>query len=302
MTMTEHRTSPLDPVLLAKLASLQLRVRAVVEGVIDGLHRSPMHGQSIEFAEHKEYAPGDEIRHVDWKAYARRDRYYVKQYEQETNVRAWLLVDASASMGWRGAPERLTKLEYAATMAGSLGHMLARQQDSVGLVATADRVVRAIPPRGGASHAATVVDALAGLAAQGTTRLESAVDHVVEHAPRGGLVLAFTDLLDPDAEVVRKLALLRRRKHEVVLFHVLDPAEIEFPYEDDALFEPVEGGAAVEARGRDVRRGYVEVFGRWLEELRRSAVANDVEYTLARTDVPLERILIPFLARREQRA
>jgi uncharacterized protein (DUF58 family) len=300
--MTEPRPSLLDPQLLAKLASLQLRVRAVVEGVIDGLHRSPMHGQSIEFAEHKVYAPGDEIRHVDWKAYARRDRYYVKQYEQETNVRAWLLVDASASMGWRGAPGRLTKLEYAATMAGSLGHLLARQQDSVGLVAAADRVVRAIPPRGGASHAATIVDTLASLGAQGPTRLASGVDHVLEHAPRGGLVLVFTDLLDPDEQVVRKLSLLRRRKHEVVLFHVLDPAEIEFPYDEDALFEPLEGGAAVEARGRDVRRGYLEVFGRWLAETRRSAASSDVDYTLARTDVPLEQILIPFLARRERRA
>ena len=298
--MTE-RASTLDPALLAKIAGLQLRVRTVVEGVIDGLHHSPMRGQSIEFAEHKVYAPGDEIRHVDWKAYARRDRYYVKQYDQETNVRAWLLVDASASMGWRGAPERLTKLEYAATMAGSLGHLLSRQQDLVGLVATADRVVRSIPPRGGASHAATVVDTLAALAAGGPTRLAAGVEHVLEHAPRGALVLAFTDLLDPDEHVMRTLALLRRRKHEAVLFHVLDPAEIEFPYDEDALFEPVEGGAAVEARGRDVRRGYVEVFGRWLEELRRSAAASDVEYVLARTDVPLERILIPFLARRERR-
>jgi uncharacterized protein (DUF58 family) len=300
--MTEARQSLLDPALLVKLASLQLRVRAVVEGVIDGLHRSPMHGQSIEFAEHKVYAPGDEIRHVDWKAYARRDRYYVKQYEQETNVRAWLLVDASASMGWRGAPGRLTKLEYAATMAGSLGHLLSRQQDSVGLVAVAERVVRAIPPRSGASHAATVVDGLASLAAEGPTRLASAVDHVLEHAPRGGLVLAFTDLLDPDEHVVRKLALLRRRKHEVVVFHVLDPAEIEFPYEEDALFEPVEGGAAVEARGRDVRQGYLEVFAHWLDETRRSAAASDVEYVLARTDLPLEQVLVPFLARRERSA
>lgn len=299
--MAEPRTTFLDPALLAKLASLQVRVRAVVEGVIDGLHRSPLRGQSIEFAEHKEYTPGDEIRHMDWKAYARRDRYYVKQYEQETNVRAWLVVDASASMGWRGAPGRLTKLEHAATMAGSLGHLLSRQQDSVGLVAAADRVMRAVPPRGGASHAATIVDTLASLAAQGPTRLAAAADHVLEHAPRGGLVLVFTDLLDPDEHVVRKLGLLRRRKHEVVLFHVLDPAEIEFPYEDDALFEPVEGGAPVEARGRDVRRGYLEVFERWLEDTRRSAAAADVEYVLARSDVAIERILIPFLARRERR-
>jgi hypothetical protein len=128
------------------------------------------------------------------------------------------------------------------------------------------------------------------------------VDHVLEHAPRGGLVLAFTDLLDPDERVVQKLALLRRRKHEVVLFHVLDPAEIEFPYEEDALFEPVEGGAPVEARGRDVRRGYLEVFGRWLDETRRAAAASDVEYVLARTDAPLEQVLVPFLARRERRA
>jgi uncharacterized protein (DUF58 family) len=270
--------------------------------VLTGLHRSPHHGQSVEFAEHKEYSPGDEIRHIDWKAYGRFDKYYVKKFEQETNLRAWLVVDASGSMGFRGAEGRLTKLEHASTLAASLAYLLVRQQDAAGVVAVAGSVVRAVAPRAAAAHVNAVVEVLEGLSAAGPTRLGAAVDHVVEHAPRRAQVLVFSDLLDADGEVLRDLAQLRRRRHEVALFHVLDPAELEFPYEDQALFLAMEGDARVEAHGRDVRRGYLEEFHRWREGLQREAAAADVEYVLCRTDRPPDEVLVPFLARRQRRA
>jgi uncharacterized protein (DUF58 family) len=292
----------LDPSVLAKLGGLKLRVRAITEGVLTGLHRSPHHGQSVEFAEHREYAPGDELRHLDWKAYGKFDRYYIKRYEQETNLRAHLVVDASGSMGFRGKEDRLTKLEYASALAASMTWLLVRQQDAAGLVLATDKVVRAIPPRAAASHVGNVVDALEQATASGATRLGAALDWIVENARRRATVAIFSDLLDADADVMKRIAQLAKRKHEVTLFHVLDPAELEFPYDDPTLFTSMEDDRSVEATGRDVRRGYLEELNRWLAELRRAAAEADVDYALCRTDAPLDDVLLPFIARRARHA
>jgi uncharacterized protein (DUF58 family) len=296
------RPTLLDPHVLAKLGNLRLRVRAITEGILSGLHKSPHHGQSVEFAEHKEYAPGDEIRLIDWKAYGKFDKYYVKKFEQETNLRAYLVVDASGSMGYRGDPGRMTKLEYASAMAASLAYLLVRQQDAAGLVLVAGKVEAALPPRSAANHVTPIVNALEGCRAAGPTELGAAIDWVIEHAPRRSSVLVFSDLMDREEKVLRRLAQLGRRKHEVTLFHVLDPAELEFPFEDPTLFLSMEDERQVEANGRDMRKGYLELLGRWLEDVRRSALESDVDYTLCRTDAPLDSVLLPFLARRERTA
>jgi uncharacterized protein (DUF58 family) len=296
------RRQLLDPEVLARLATLKLRVRAITEGVLTGLHKSPHHGQSVEFAEHKEYAPGDDVRRIDWKAYGKFDKYYVKQFEQETNLRAWLVVDGSGSMGYRGKEGRLTKLEYASALAASLAYLLVRQGDAAGLVVVSDKVERTISPRAAASHLPALVDALAGIEPRGPTRLAAAVDHVLEHAPRRSTVMVFSDLFDAEEKVLKKLAQLRRHKHEVTLFHVLDPAELEFPFEDPTLFLSMEDARQVEANGRDVRKGYLEVMDRWLEEVRRAAGEADLEHVLCRSDAALDTVLLPFLARRERRA
>jgi uncharacterized protein (DUF58 family) len=298
----DRKRTPLDPVVLAKLGNLRLRVRAIAEGVLTGLHRSPHHGQSVEFAEHKEYTPGDEIRHIDWKAYGKFDKYYVKRFEQETNLRAYLVVDASGSMGYRGDPDALTKLEVASALAASLAYLLFRQQDAAGLVLVGDEVRGAIPPRASASHLGPIVDALEAVRAGGETRLARAVDWIIERAPRRSSVLVFSDLMDQDEKVLRKIAQLGLRKHDVTVFHVLDPAELEFPFHDPTLFLSMEDARQVEAHGRDVRKGYLELLGRWLEEVRHTAAEADVEYQLCRTDRPLDQVLLPFLARRERTA
>jgi uncharacterized protein (DUF58 family) len=292
----------LDPAVLARLASLKLRVRAITEGVLTGLHKSPHHGQSVEFAEHKEYAPGDEIRHIDWKAYGKFDKYYVKRFEQETNLRAWLVVDASGSMGYRGAEGGLTKFEYASALAASLAYLLVRQGDAAGLVLVTDRVVRSVPPRAAASQLPQLVELLSGTTPAGATRLAAAVDHVVEHAPRRGSIIVFSDLFDAEERVLKRLSQLRRRKHEVTLFHILDPYELEFPFDDPTRFLSMEDAREVEANGRDVRKGYLEVMSRWLDEVRRGAAESDVDYGLCRTDHPIDQVLLPFLARRERSA
>jgi uncharacterized protein (DUF58 family) len=300
--MGEERRRLLDPAVLARLGTLKLRVRAITEGVLTGLHRSPHHGQSVEFAEHKEYTPGDEIRHIDWKAYGKFDRYYVKRFEQETNLRAYLVVDASGSMAYRSDPDRMTKLEYASALAASLAYLLVRQQDAAGLLLVKGQVSTAIPPRASASHLGPIVDALETAKGEGPTRLAAGVDWIIEHAPRRSSVLFFSDLFDPEEQVLRQLAQLGRRKHEVTLFHVLDPAELEFPFDDPTLFLSMEDARQVEAHGRDVRKGYLEVMRRWLEQVKRTAAEADVDYALCRTDRPLDEVLLPFLARREKTA
>jgi uncharacterized protein (DUF58 family) len=256
----------------------------------------------VEFAEHKEYAPGDEIRHIDWKAYGKFDKYYVKKFEQETNLRAYLVVDASGSMGYRGDPARMTKLEYASALAASLAFLLVRQQDAAGLVLVQGQVRQAIAPRAAANHLRLIVDALEGRQPEGPTQLSAAVDWIIEHAPRRASVLVFSDLFDAEEKVLRKLAQLGRRKHEVTLFHVLDPAELEFPFDDPTLFLSMEDARSVEAHGRDVRKGYLELMGRWREEVRRTAAEADLDYALCRTDAPLEDVLLPFLFRRDRSA
>ncbi len=300
--MPETRRQLLDPATLARLGNLRLRVRAIAEGILTGLHKSPHHGQSVEFAEHKEYSPGDEIRHIDWKAYGKFDRYYVKRFEHETNLRAYLVVDASGSMGYRGQPERLSKLETASALAATLAFLLFRQQDAAGLVLVKGSVAGAVPPRASASHLGPIVEALEGARPEGETRLGAAVDWIVEHAPRRSSVIVFSDLFDKEEKILRKLAQLGRRKHDVTLFHVLDPAELEFPFDDPTLFLSMEDARQVEAHGRDVRKGYLEVLSRWLAEVRRTAAEADIDYTLCRTDRPADEVLLPFLARREQSA
>ena len=288
--------------MLAKLGNLRLRVRAIAEGVLTGLHRSPHHGQSVEFAEHKEYAPGDEIRHIDWKAYGKFDKYYVKKFEQETNLRAYLVVDGSGSMGYRGRPEGLTKLDVASALAASLAYLLFRQQDAAGLVLVGDAVRAAVPPRASASHLGPLLEALEAARADGPTRLGAAVDWIIERAPRRSSVILFTDLMDRDEQVLRKIAQLGLRRHDVTVFHVLDPAELEFPFEDPTLFLSMEDGRQVEAHPRDVRKGYLEVLRRWLDDVKRACAEADVDYQLCRTDRPVDEVLLPFLARRERTA
>jgi uncharacterized protein (DUF58 family) len=298
----EPKKALLDPEVLARLGTLKLRVRAITEGVLTGLHKSPHHGASVEFAEHKEYTPGDDVRRIDWKAYGKFDKYYVKRFEQETNLRAYLVVDASGSMGYRGRPEALSKLELASALAASLAYLLFRQQDAAGLVLVGDQVKGAIPPRASASHLGPLLESLETVEAQGPTRLGAAVDWIIERAPRRSSVLVFSDLMDPDEQVLRKIAQLRLRRHDVTLFHVLDPAELEFPFEDPTLFLSMEDARQVEAHPRDVRKGYLEVLGRWLADVKRVAAEADVDYQLCRTDRPVDEILLPFLARRERTA
>jgi uncharacterized protein (DUF58 family) len=290
----------LDPLALAKLGTIQLKARTVVEGALSGLHRSPHHGSSVEFAEHKEYSPGDEIRHIDWKAYGKFDRYYVKRFEQETELSAYLLLDTSGSMAYRGAG--ISKLEYAAYLAAALTYLMIRQQDRVGLLAFGGDDLRYLPPRAHANHLHDLLMTLEKVAAdggRGTTLVAAALDRVAELARRRrSLVIVLSDLFDPSPDVVTHLRRLRVMRHDVAVLHVVDDHELELPFEGVTLFESLEDERRLIADPRSIRSAYLRELDDFLVRTRKVLGEGDVEYQLVRTSQPIERSLLDFLVPR----
>jgi len=299
-------TSLLDPEAMSRIANLKLRARSVVEGVLSGLHKSPHHGQSVEFAEHKEYTPGDDVRHIDWKAFGKFDKYYIKRFEHETNLRAYLVVDASASMGYGSGP--LSKLAYASTVCAALSILLVRQQDAVGLCLAHGKDIEFLPPHSSAAHASAIAELLSAAKPAGGTDLGALAHAVAEKARRRALILIFSDLFEGAAdsadrqEGLRQLLQLRALQNEVALFHVLDPVELTFPFEDPTLFLSMEDDRKIEANPLQLKEGYLEVFGRFLQDTRRLCQERDCDYELLKTDEPLDRGLVRFLSRRERQS
>ena len=289
----------LDAELLAKLAGLKLRARSVMEGVLSGLHKSPHQGQSVEFAEHKEYAPGDELRHLDWKAFGKSDKYYVKRYEHETNLRAVMVMDGSGSMGYHTTP--LSKLEVANTLAGALAYLLVRQQDAAGLAIAHGKTFVDLPPRAAAGHLNALLELLAGIEPTGATDLFGAAEHLAERNTRRALVCVFSDLFDERPEALKRILQLRGLRNDVVIFHIVDPAELTFPFDDPTLFLSMENEEKIEVNAREIKRSYLEEFNGFLEQTRLRCAEADVDYALVRTDDDLEAVLLRFLARRQGR-
>jgi uncharacterized protein (DUF58 family) len=286
----------LDAQMLSRLAGVKVRARAVVEGVLSGLHKSPHQGQSVEFAEHKEYAPGDELKHLDWKAYGKFDRYYVKRYEHETNLRALMVVDASGSMAY--GTTGLSKLDVAKVLAATLSHLLLRQQDGAGVALVAGGRFQEIPPRATATHLSVLLDVLEGAQADGTTDLAATADTLAEKLPRRSLVCVFSDLFDDRADALRRILALRARKHDVAIFHLVDPSELTFPFDDPTLFLSMEDERRIEVNPREIRESYLEEFGRFLDEVKDGCTAADCDYERVRTDEPLDQVVLRWLARR----
>jgi len=287
------------PEVLQKLGNLSLRARRVAEGALTGLHRSPHHGASIEFAEHKEYTPGDDLRHIDWKAYGRFDKYYVKRFEQETNLQAHLLVDGSASMEYRSDDVTWSKREYACVLAASLAHLLIRQQDSAGLLTFSEAPVEFVPPRATTAHLSYITQALERLQGQGGTDIVRALDHVAEGGRRRSTVILLSDLFDTSPLLLDRLKRLRARGHDVAVFHVLDPWELTFPFEQLTEFEDLEDPSRkVVADPRGMRDAYLEEMDAFVGGVRRSCREGDVDCIGVTTDQAPDQVLLRFLAPR----
>jgi uncharacterized protein (DUF58 family) len=284
----------LDPLALAKLSNLELRARSVVEGALSGLHKAPHHGSSVEFAEHKEYAAGDEIKHIDWKAYGKFDKYYVKRFEEETELRCYLLVDSSASMGYRR--EGVSKLEYARMLAASLAYLLLKQQDQVGMIAFGDKLRGYLPPRGRSGHLSDLLTALEGIVPEGATDLPRALAYLSEVAQRRSLVVVFSDLLGGNESTLRHLLRgLRARKHDVAVFQLLDRDEMTLPFEGTTVFESMEDDRKLLADPADVRNAYLAELNKLVDGYRRGLAEGDVEYHIVQTTQPPAEVLLDFL-------
>jgi len=295
--MTES-SRMLDPLVLTKIANLPLRARIVVEGVLSGLHRSPHQGSSVEFVEHKEYSPGDELKHVDWKALARSNRYYVKQFEDETNLRCHIILDSSGSMDYGSG--QVTKFDYAVTLAASLAYLMLKQMDAVGLVVFGGTSPRYVPARSRSAHLQALMEALSKARPRGKADIAATLRDFAERARRRSLVILISDLFDNPARVSEALRWFRHRKNEVIVFHVLDSAEIEFPFSGVTTFESLEDTRRVMCDPERIAEKYRREIRAFIENFKSRCVADRIDYCLFNTRSPLDVVLARYLAMREK--
>ena len=286
----------LHPEAIKRISRLELRARHIVEGFLSGMHRSPYFGQSVEFLQHREYAIGDDLRHVDWKVWARQDRLYVKQYEEDTNMRCTLLVDVSNSMQYGNGA--LDKYEYACTVAASLAYLILRQQDSVGSVSFDERVRIKVPTRAKHNHILSIIESLNVSEPADKTNLYGMFRDIAESYPRRGMMIVVSDLLSDPEGTVRGLRLLRQRGHDVMVFHIMDDDELDFPFAGPTRFEGLESEVHLNCNPRSLREGYMEALNEFLTDVRRGCARNGVDYALIRTSQPLDAALASYLSNR----
>jgi uncharacterized protein (DUF58 family) len=290
----------LDPLLVSKLQRLDLYARLVVEGFLAGLHRSPYHGFSVEFAEHRPYMPGDSLRFIDWKVYGKRDRYYVKKYEEETNLRSHIILDASASMSYRSEGVTFSKFDYGVRLAAALAYLMLHQQDSVGLLLFADKILKLIPPRSAPSQLRFILRELDHAKVQGTTSIGECLSRLAEGVRRRGLIILISDLMDDPATVLTGLKHFRHRKHEVILFHLLDPAETDFPFKEEALFIDVETDQKLMTIPWEISEEYASRLAAWKGMYRRVCAEHHIDYVEVSSSLPFDRALMRYLEKRKR--
>jgi uncharacterized protein (DUF58 family) len=289
-----------DPTSLAKYGRLAMVARQLVEGFLTGAHKSPYKGFSVEFAEHRQYYPGDEIRHIDWRTYGKTDRYYIKEYEEETNLKAHLLVDASGSMAYKGAHP--SKFEYAQYIAASLAYLMLHQRDAVGLALHDTKVRAMIPPKANAKHLLQLLRVLQNTKPEGETSMAPLWHTMAEQITRRGMVIILSDCFDKLPELVKAIQHFRHRRHEVLLFHVLAPEEIEFPFKKWTQFRDLEvTGNKLLVDPQRLRKEYRKNFEEFCTLLRQQAGKAQVDYHMLRTDEPVDRALGIYLTTRQSR-
>ena len=295
-------TSPLlDPRTLAQLQGLELRARRIVEGYVAGLHRSPYQGFSNEFAEHREYAPGDDLRYVDWKVFGKTDKVYLKQFEEETNLICYLLLDTSESMSYQGPGSPMSKLTYAQCAAASLAYLVLHQRDSVGLVTFDQEVRQLIRPSSSPTQLKQLLTVMEQTTGARKTRTGPIFHDLAERLARRGIVVIVSDLFDDVDQILAGLTHFRHRRHDVILLHVLDPAELDFPFQQVTMFKGLEALGEVVTEPRSLRTAYQEEVRSFLKRVRSGCRARQVDYLTVRTDQPLDTVLTAFLSARKKR-
>jgi uncharacterized protein (DUF58 family) len=298
-SVEEHYWKYLQPHVVSKLANMELRARLVVEGFITGLHKSPYHGFSVEFAEHRQYMPGDEIRRIDWKIYGKTDRYYIKQYEEETNLKSYVVLDASKSMDY-ASPGNITKLEYASYLVASLSFMMLKQQDAVGLTVFDEHITTFLPPHATRAYLRQILVTLERLKAGSTTGAGRSLHQVADRIRRRGLVIVVSDLLDSPDEVIAALKHFRHKKNEVIVMHVLDPLERTFAFGSDAIFRDMETSERLMTQPWQIQEAYQREMAVFLERYKKECRENYIDYVQLDTVTPFDVALMEYLSKREK--
>ncbi len=306
MRTDDHRRL-LDPHFVSKLRRLDLIARLVVEGFITGLHKSPYHGFSVEFAERRPYMPGDAIRSVDWKVYAKTDRFFIKEFEEETNLRGYVLLDVSSSMTYRSDEKLLTKLEYGVYLSAALAYLMIHQQDAVGLLTFDEAVRRLIPARSVGSHLRLILSELSHLdprskeiVAGRRTRIGQSLHFLADRLTRRGLVILISDLMDEPETVLAGLKHFRHRQHEVVVFHVLDPGELAFAFREEVVFVDMETREQLSTIPWELAREYRQRVEAWRRTYRRTCAEHAIDYVEIHTDTPYDVALLRYLEKRRR--
>ena len=287
----------LQPSVVAQLANIELRARLVVEGFITGLHRSPYHGFSVEFAEHRQYQPGDDLRYMDWKIVGRTNRYYVKQFEEETNLRAMIAVDSSASMKYASAGN-ITKFQYAAYMAAALAYLMMKQQDAAGLTLYDTEIRTYLPSRSKQTYIQEILKTLEHARPSGETGTAASLDRLAERISRRGLVIILSDFFDMPDSIFTALRHFRHKGHEVIAMQTLDPRERDFNFGWDATFKDLETGEELVTQPYQIRKSYAEAIGEYCANLKRECLQHGVEYVMLDTSQPFDIALREYLAKR----
>lgn len=293
--MASEEKNYFDPAVLAGISNLYLRARWVVEGMLSGVHRSRSKGFSVEFEEHREYSPGDEIRRIDWKALGKFDRYFIKEYEDETNLRAYLLFDTSGSMDY--ASNGLTKFDYGCTLTASLAYLVLRQQDAAGLVTFSNRVEQFIPPKAKRDYLTQILHALENRGPAGETNVGKILEEIAGQVKRRGMIILVSDLIDEPEAILKGLRLFRYKGNDVIVFHLLDQAEIDLPFDGNILFEDLEeANLKVVADPKAIRQTYRQIIEEFTEQMRKQCHDSAIDYQLLSTATPLDRALTSYLS------
>lgn len=291
----------LKPGVIHQIKRLDLRAKFVARGFLHGLHASPLHGFSVQFSEHRRYTPGDDPRNLDWRVYARTDKYYVRRYEAETNLNGYLVVDLSRSMDYTFRQE-LTKFDYGICLAAALAWLMLSQQDPVGLITFSDRIRDSLAPRARRTQLANVLSLLANAKPEGKTSLAASMNQLAAMLRQRSLVMLFSDLLEPGADAVDSLARLSGAGHDIIVFHVLDEAEVTFPFKGQIRFGDVESDQTLNADGLAIRQSYLDALDRWRSDLASRFRQQRIDYVPLDTSMQFDRALTEYLHARYARA
>ena len=296
----ENSAQNFDAKILSRVANLKMTAMNLVEGILNGQHRSRHKGSSIEFAEYKDYSPGDEVRHIDWKVVGKTDKYHVKQFEQSTNLKCTILLDSSGSMGYQSPINgQVSKMEYASNLVATLSYLLLKQFDAVGLTLFNHEIIEHIPPRSKASHFQHILNGLACISPQGTTQIADVLGGLAERLPGRSMLILVSDFLTQDQELQKSLRLLCSRGIEVILFHVLHPDEIHLPYEGDIIFESLEDDSTVGLDPQDIRDEYQKVIQEHINSFKKDCSEIGVDYIFQDTSESLDQALSYYLLKRK---